>query len=126
MGNLIAEPELRYTPSGTAVADIRLAVNTTRGSGDKKQEEALFIDCTAWAKTAETMCQWFHKGDPVLLGGRLTQDNWEDRDTGAKRSKIKMVIDSFTFVKPRGEGGQKQAQKPQQNESFDSGGDVQF
>ena len=119
MGNLTANPELRYTPSGTAVADIRLAVNTVRGSGDKKQEEVLFIDCTAWAKTAETMCQYLHKGDPVLVEGRLQQDSWEDRETGQKRSKIKMVIDNFTFVKKLNDRGSKKQESSDDFEGMD-------
>jgi len=126
MGNLIESPELRYTPSGTAVADVRLAVNTTMGSGDKKKEEVLFIDCVAWAKTAEIICQYHSKGDQILVEGRLTLDQWEDRESGAKRQKIKMVIDRFTFAQKlseRGEGGQ---QKPAQDESFDSGGDASY
>jgi len=125
MGNLIADPELRYTPTGTAVADVRLAVNTSRGSGEKKKEEVLYIDCTAWARTAEVICEYMTKGKPILLEGRLTTDEWDDKETGKKRQKIKMVIDNFTFVGGK-EGGDKPSRKAPKAESFDDGGDIPF
>jgi len=124
IGNLIADPELRSTGSGTSVADIRLAVNTTRGSGEKKREETCFIDCTAWARTAEVICDYVKKGDSILLEGRLTFEEWEDRESGNKRSKHKMTIDNFTFLNNLRERGERQSrsresQKSAKEESFD-------
>ena len=108
IGNLTRDPELRYTGSGTAVADLNLAVNTVRGSGADKKESKLFIDCTVWKNKAEVCCEYLSKGKPVLVEGRLVQDTWEDKETGKKRSKIKMVVDNFTFV---GSGKQESTQK---------------
>ncbi|MHC4886389.1 MAG: single-stranded DNA-binding protein [Planctomycetota bacterium] len=84
MGNLTKDPELRYTPSGTAVTDLRLAVTTKRRAGD----ETLFIDVTAWERQAETCCEYLSKGKAVLVEGRLKMDEWNDRESGQKRSKV--------------------------------------
>lgn len=106
VGNLARDPELRYTPQGTAVSDLRLAVSTVRGGrGAEKKEETVFIDVTVWDKTAENCNEYLSKGRPVLVEGRLIQDTWEDRDTGAKRSKIKIVASTVQFLGGRGEGG---------------------
>lgn len=143
MGNLTQNPELRYTPQGTAVSDVRLAVTTTRGRADSRKEETLFIDCTAWGRSAEVICEYLQKGRALLVEGRLVQDTWDDRETGKKRSKIKMTIDNFQFVGGRdggdgggGGGGSHGASRPQssrpprQNESFDDefdgGDDIPF
>ncbi len=103
MGNLTRDPELRYTPQGTAVADLRLAVTTMRGGRDtERKEETLFVDVTVWQRQAETACEYLSKGRPVLVEGRLVMDQWEDRETGAKRSKIKVVASTVQFLGGRG------------------------
>lgn len=94
IGNLTRDPELRYTPSGKAVTDINVAVNS--GYGDKK--ETVFLDVTVWDKTAENVCEYLAKGRQVAVTGRLVQDNWEDRETGQKRSKIKLVASTVEFI----------------------------
>lgn len=100
MGNLTADPELKYTGKGMAIVGISVAVN--RKWKDKEtgemQEEVSFIGCDAFGKTAETISQYFTKGKPILLEGRLKQDSWEDKESGQKRHKTKVVIDSFTFL----------------------------
>lgn len=99
MGNLTRDPEMRYTPSGAAIANFCVAVNRTWKSEDGQQhEEVSFIDCDAWGRTAETICQYFKKGKPIIVEGRLKQDTWDDRQTGQKRSKLKVVTERFTFV----------------------------
>jgi single-strand DNA-binding protein len=99
MGNLTRDPELRYTPQGTAVADLGLAVNTVRGGrGTEKKEDTLFIDVTVWDKTAEICSEYLTKGRQVLIEGRMVQDEWEDRDSGQKRRKIKVVAQNVQFV----------------------------
>lgn len=96
MGNCVREPELRYTPSGTAVTDFRLAVNRFFGSGENRKQETLFIDIQAWGKTAETLQRYLQKGSAVLVEGRLVLDQWEV--AGERRSKIKVVTENFQFV----------------------------
>ena len=106
-GNLTRDPELRYTPKGTAVARITLAVNRTYGteSGEKK-EEVSFVDVDVWGRQAEVIAQYMKKGRPLLVEGRLKQDTWEDKNTKQKQSKLKVVLEGFSFIDSnRGEGG---------------------
>jgi len=106
MGNLARDPELRYTPQGTAVSDLRLAVTTVRGGrGQERKEETVFIDVTVWDRQAENCSEYLSKGRPVLVEGRLTQDTWEDKETGQKRSKIKIVANTVQFLGGREGGG---------------------
>jgi single-strand DNA-binding protein len=107
MGNLTRDPELRYTPDGTPVADLRLAVTEryTSRSGDQT-ENTLFIDVVAWRRQAETASEYLSKGRPVLVEGRLKLDEWENQQ-GEKRSKVRVVAQRIQFLGgPRGsEGG---------------------
>jgi len=98
MGNLIRDPELRYTRGGQSVATLRLAVNrryTTR-QGDKR-DETLFIDVTVWGKQAEVCSQYLSKGRPIFVEGRLRLDTWKAPD-GQSRSKICVVAENFQFL----------------------------
>ncbi|HYF14678.1 MAG TPA: single-stranded DNA-binding protein [Phycisphaerales bacterium] len=107
MGNITRDIELRSTPSGQSVAKIGLAVNRhwTDQSGEKR-EETTFVDCDAWGKTAEIMAKYLAKGRPVFIEGRLKLDQWDDKETGQKRSKMGVVIESFQFIDSRqGAGG---------------------
>ncbi|MDR0361394.1 MAG: single-stranded DNA-binding protein [Planctomycetota bacterium] len=105
IGNLTRDPELRYTPQGTAVADLRLAVTTVRGrSGSERKEETLFIDCTVWDRQAETCSEYLSKGRPVLVEGRLIEDQWQDKETGERRSRIKIYVQNVQFLGSRGDG----------------------
>lgn len=102
MGNLTRDPELRHLPSGMAVANIGLAVNRRfKGQDGESREETTFIDCDAWGRTAEVMCQYLQKGKPVFVEGRLRLDEWQDKSTGDKRSKLKVVIENFQFLDSR-------------------------
>ena len=106
MGNLTRDPEMRQLPSGNAVATIGLAVNRkfkTR-EGDMR-EEVTFVDCEAFGRTAEVMCQYLSKGRPVFVEGRLRLDQWQDKQSGENRSKLKVIIENFQFIDSRGEGG---------------------
>lgn len=107
MGNLTRDVELRHTPNNQPVANIGLAVNRKYRTADgEMREETTFIDCEAWGRTAETLSKYLHKGKPVFLEGRLKLDQWQDKDSGQNRSKLKVVIDSFQFIDSRsGEGG---------------------
>ena len=102
-GNLTRDPELRYTPKGTAVARIGLAVNRvyTTESGEKK-EEVTFIDVDAFGRRAEVIGQYMKKGRPLLVEGRLKLDSWEDKNTKQKQSKLKVVLESFSFIDSKG------------------------
>jgi single-strand DNA-binding protein len=105
-GNLTRDPELRYTPRGTAVAKLGLAVNRTfkTESGESKDEVA-FIDVEAFGRQAEVLSQYLRKGRPILMEGRLRYDTWDDKQSGAKRSKLSVVLESFTFLDSgKGEG----------------------
>jgi single-strand DNA-binding protein len=105
-GNLTRDPELRYTPKGTAVARIGLAVNRTYSTetGEKK-EEVTFVDVDAWGRQAEVISQYLKKGRPILMEGRLRLDQWEDKNTHQKQSKLKVVLESFSFLDSRGGDG---------------------
>jgi len=106
MGNLTRDPELRYTPNGTAVADIGLAVNRKwRGKDGETREETLFVDITAWARSAEIICEYMRKGRALFVEGRLQLDTWEAQD-GSKRSKMRVVVENFQFLDSRGGGAQ--------------------
>lgn len=99
MGNLTRDPELRYTPKGTAIAKLGLAVNRvwTNEAGEKK-EEVTFVDVDAFGRQAETLGQFMKKGRPILIEGRLKLDQWDDKQTGQKRSRLGITLESFTFV----------------------------
>jgi single-strand DNA-binding protein len=108
-GNLTRDPELRYTPKGSAVAGFGLAVNRTwKTETGETKEEVSFIDVEAWGRQAEVIAQYMRKGRPLLVEGRLKQDTWEDKNTHQKVSKIKVVLEGFTFIdsnRPEGPGG---------------------
>lgn len=101
MGNLTRDPEVRTIPSGMTVCEITLAVNEKY----KDKEHVSFVDVTVWGKQAETLARWKKKGEPLLVEGKLRQETWTDKQTGQKRSKMKVVCDRFTFV-GGGKGGQ--------------------
>ena len=98
MGNLTRKPELRYTPAGTAVTDLNIAVNTPRGKGADRKDDTVFVDVTVWERQAETCVEYLEKGRSVLVEGRLRMDQWEDKETGKKRSKLAVVAQSVTFL----------------------------
>jgi len=106
IGNLTRDPELKYTPKGSAVADIGLAVNRyyNTESGERR-EETTFVDVTLWGKTAELAGEYLKKGRPVYIEGRLQMDTWEDKQTGQKRSKLKVVGENMQFLDRKPGGG---------------------
>jgi single-strand DNA-binding protein len=112
-GNLTRDPELRYTPKGTAVADLSLAVNRTwKDESGQSQEEVTFIDVTAFARSAEVIAQYLKKGRPILIEGRLRMEKWDDKQTGQKRSKLSVVLESFQFLDSGNRGGGEGAPAP--------------
>jgi single-strand DNA-binding protein len=107
MGNLTRDPEVRYTPKGSAVTDIGLAVNRvySTDSGEKR-EEVTFVDITLWGRTAEIAGEYLKKGKPVLIEGRLQMDTWDDKQSGQKRSKLKVIGEAMQLLGGRGGGGE--------------------
>ena len=123
IGNLTRDPELRYTPKGTAVADIGLAINRVWSNDQgQKQEETTFVDVTLWGRQAELAQQYLSKGRGAYIEGRLQMDTWDDKETGKKRSKLKVIGETLQFM-PDGKGGQgggsdrPQASRPPQQRS---------
>ena len=107
MGNLTRDPEVRYTPSGTAVTELGLAVNRVwfDKQSNQKKEETTFVDVTLWGRQAEVAGEYLTKGRSVLIEGRLHLDQWEDRESGQKRSKLKVVGENMTMTGGRSESG---------------------
>jgi single-strand DNA-binding protein len=98
-GNLTRDPELRYTPKGQAVARIALAVNRTwKSESGESREEVTFVDVDVWGRQAEVISQYMKKGRPLLVEGRLKLDQWEDKNTHQKQSKLRVVLESFSFL----------------------------
>jgi single-strand DNA-binding protein len=108
LGNLTRDPEVRYTPKGTAVTELGMAVNRvyTAENGEKR-EETTFVDVTLWGRTAEIAGEYLKKGRPVLIEGRLQLDTWDDKQSGQKRSKLKVVGEGLQLIgsRPGGSGG---------------------
>src|SRR3954453_11629469 len=108
LGNLTRDPEVRYTPKGTAVTELGMAVNRvyTAENGEKR-EETTFVDVTLWGRTAEIAGEYLKKGRPVFIEGRLQLDTWDDKTSGQKRSKLKVVGEGLQLLggRPGGGGG---------------------
>ena len=116
MGNLTRDPELRFTPKGTALAQLGLAVNRRwKDETGQMKEEVTFIDVTAFGAQAENIGKYFKKGRPIFIEGRLRLDSWDDKQTNQKRSKLSVVLESFQFVDSgnrEGAAGQPTANAP--------------
>ncbi len=106
IGNCTRDPEVRYTPKGTAVTDLGLAMNRSYSSdGGERREETTFVDVTLWGRTAEIAGEYLKKGRQVYIEGRLQMDSWEDKNSGQKRSKLKVVGEQMTLLGSRDGGG---------------------
>ncbi len=117
IGNLTRDPELRYTPKGTAIAKLGLAVNRQwRSESGEQKEEVTFVDVDAFGKQAEVIGQYLKKGRPIMVEGRLRLDQWDDKQTGQKRSRLGVVLENFQFLDSgRGaenQGGGESAPRP--------------
>ena len=130
-GNLTRDPELKTTPSGVPVCEVTVATN--RNYKDKNgvvQEEATFVEVTFWGKTAEAVGEFYAQGRGMLVDGRLKLDTWEDKETGAKRSKLRVIGESFDFTdsKPKDSavnGSQQQSRVSSVNDD-DAGDEIPF
>ncbi|MEM9018450.1 MAG: single-stranded DNA-binding protein [Verrucomicrobiota bacterium] len=118
IGNLTRDPEVRYTPKGSAVTDIGLAINRNYTLDDgERREETTFVDITFWGRQAEVIGEYMKKGRPLYVEGRLNLDQWEDKNTGQQRSRLKVIGENFQFLGGRddGGGGGGGGGQPQQN-----------
>jgi single-strand DNA-binding protein len=99
IGNLTRDPELRHTPKGTAVSEISMAINRVWNNDQgQKQEETTFVEVTLWGRQAELAQQYLVKGRPVYIEGRLQLDSWDDKETGKKRSKLRVIGENMQFL----------------------------
>lgn len=116
MGNLTRDPQVRYIPSGTAVADVGLAISRSwfDKQSNSRKEDVTFVDVTLWGRQAEVAGEYLSKGSGVLIEGRLQLDQWEDRESGQKRSRLKVVGENMTMVGGRGGGSSPPGDRPTQ------------
>ena len=105
LGNLTRDPDLRYLPNGSGVCEFGLAVNRRFVSNGKEIDETCFVDIVVWGKAAENCKQFLEKGSQALIEGRLQFDQWEDRNGGGKRSRLRVVADQVQFMSRRSDGG---------------------
>ena len=113
MGNLTRDPEVKYTSGGTAIAKLGMAINRTWTNKEgQKQEETTFVDVDAFGRQAEVIGQYLKKGRPVMIEGRLKLDQWDDKQTGQKRSKLGVTLEGFQFLDSGGGGGHSQGNAP--------------
>jgi len=113
-GNLTRDPEMRYTPKGTAIARFGMAINRRwKSETGEMREEVTFVDIDAFGRQAEVVCQYLKKGNPFLVEGRLKLDEWEDKNTKQKVSKLRVVLEGFSFLSAgRGDGAAAAAGAP--------------
>ena len=114
-GNLAREIELKFTATGTAIADFTIAVNERFKQGDEWQERTHWIGVVAWAGLAERIAKRFAKGDAILVTGSLMQESWEDKESGKKREKTKVTArecEKIEKMPRREDGGQSTARQP--------------
>jgi single-strand DNA-binding protein len=137
VGNLTRDPELKHIPSGTAVCELGLAVNRTwfDKATNSKKEDCTFVDVTMWGRTAEVAGEYLSKGRSVLIEGRLQLDTWDDKESGKKRSKLKVIGENMTMLGSKGDAPQRDSSSQESpadaaTQAFydnqDSGGDIPF
>jgi single-strand DNA-binding protein len=118
MGNLTRDPELRVTPKGTPICQFGLAINRTfKLESGETREEVTFVDVEAWGKQGETIAKYLTKGKPMFVEGRLKLDQWEDKGSGEKRSKLKIVLEQFQFIGGKDDAPAKTESPPEERHS---------
>jgi single-strand DNA-binding protein len=114
IGNLTRDPELRVTPKGTAICQFGIAVNRQfKDESGATRDETTFVDIEAWGKQGELVSKYLTKGSLAMVEGRLKLDQWEDKQTGQKRNKMKVVLDNVQFLSTRPAGGGHSAAAPE-------------
>ncbi len=123
VGNLTRDPEVRYTPKGSAVCDLGLAVNRQYSlEGGEKREEVTFVDVVLWARLAEIAGEYLKKGRPVLIEGRLQLDSWDDKTSGQKRTKLRVIGETMQLLGGRPGSGGGEADESAGSSSNSGGG----
>lgn len=122
-GRLTRDPELRYTPHGTAVTDIGLAIGRKVKQGETWVEEVTFLDVTLWGRNAENVRKFLTKGSTIFVEGRLSVDSWDDKQSGKKHHKLKITADFVQFVGGKSEGGQRDEQEDKPAPTLEELGD---
>jgi single-strand DNA-binding protein len=127
IGNVTRDPEIKYTPQGRAVTDLGIAVNRTyTPEGGERREETTYVDITLWGRTAETAAEYCKKGRSVYIEGRLQLDTWEDKASGQKRSKLRVVGDNYQLLDRRRDGASSgdegYSERPPRREGGESSG----
>ncbi len=126
LGNVTRDPEVRYTPKGSAVTDLGIAVNRqyTLDNGEKR-EEVTFVDVTFWGRTAEVAGEYLKKGRSIFVEGRLQLDSWDDKQSGQKRTKLKVIGEMMQMLGSRpgagGGGGSAEPEEPPRTQSSGGG-----
>jgi|SRR5687768_14676586 single-strand DNA-binding protein len=123
MGNLTRDPELRVTPKGTPICQFSLAINRKfKMESGESREEVVFVDVEAWGKQGEAIAKYVTKGRPLFVEGRLKMDQWEDKNTKEKRSKMKVVLEQFEFLGDNRGGAGGGGGAPAASSEFDQTG----
>lgn len=132
IGNLTADPEVRTTPRGNSLTELRLAVNRVSSGPNEgeRREETTFLDVTCWGRTGEVAAQYLTKGRPVFIEGRLQMDTWEDKQTGQRRSRIRIIAENLQLLggrdgAPQGGGNYGNSggyQNQQRSNNYNNGG----
>lgn len=127
IGNLCRDPELRVTTKGTAICQFSLAINRKwKDESQQEREEVTYVDCEAWGKGGENIAKYVTKGRPLFVDGRLRLDQWEDKTTKEKKSRMKVVVENFQFLGQGREGDTQQREGAAPSRPPGSSGDVEF
>lgn len=122
-GNITRDPEMRTTTGGSQVCSFAIAVNRSyKDSSGNQQDQVSYLDCVAWGKSAEVICQYVHKGSALLVSGRLEQRSWEDKNSGQRRSRTEVVVEDFSFI--GGNGGNSGSYNSSRGNSNDNEPDM--
>ena len=123
LGNLTRDPEMRYTPKGSAVCDLGVAVNRvyTTDTGEKR-EEVTYVDVVLWSRLAEIAGEYLKKGRPIFIEGRLQLDTWDDKQSGQKRSKLRVIGETMQLLGTRPGAGTAPAEAGDEDRQARSGG----
>lgn len=125
VGGITRDPQVKFTTGGTAVTELGLAVNRQwfDKQANQKKEEVTYVDITLWGKLAEIAGEYLHKGKQVLIEGRLQLDTWDDKETGKKRSKLRVVGETMTMLGSKGDGGGSRGSSEPENDGGAGFGD---
>lgn len=119
IGNLTRDVETSSTPKGSALGKTSIAVNRKwKDDSNESHEEVTFVELEVWGKRAEVLAKYVGKGDPIYVEGRLKLDTWEDKNSGEKKSRMKVVVEDFQFLSS-GKSGDKGEHKRPNRPSFD-------